>query len=67
MREITNKIELDANKLNALERTNGDMKKKVGTLESTITSMKKSKEQLVELMRAQVAEKIQINRKINIL
>ena len=36
---IKNKMVLDDAKMNALERTCGDLKKKVGTLESTITTL----------------------------
>ena len=48
---ITDKFTVDDSKLSTLDRTNGDLKKKIGTLESTISTMKTAHDKLIELMK----------------
>ena len=46
-RSITNKFTLDDSRLSALERTSGDLKKKVGTLDSTISKLTTNQEKML--------------------
>ena len=66
LRTITDKMTLDASKLTSLERTNDDLKKKVGTLETTISDLKTAHDNMVELLKGQVTEHKTTNAKINI-
>ena len=67
LRKITNKMPLNNSKLTALERTNGDLKKNIGTLETTISNMKIAHDKMVEFMKEHVTEHKLTNAKINIL
>ena len=53
-RSITNKFTINDSKLSPLERTNGDLKKKIGTLESIISKLTTTQEKMDELMKEQV-------------
>ena len=67
LRAITYKITLDDSKITALERTNDYLKRKVGTLKTTVSNMKKAHDKLVEMMNEHVVEHKNTNAKINIL
>ena len=66
-RSINNKLTLDDGKMSALERTCGDLKKKVGTLESTIFNLYANQAKMVTLMKEQVTEHQSTNDKIQTL
>ena len=65
--DVKDKMTLDDAKMTTLERTNGDLKRKVGTLEPTISKLTTAQEKMVELMKEQVIEHQTTNVKINIL
>ena len=50
-KSINNKLALDDAKMSALEGTCGDLKKKVGTLETTISNLSTNQEKMVALVR----------------
>ena len=60
-------MDVDATKLSSLERICGDLKKKVDTLDSSITPFKEQQSKMTELMREQVTEYKESNAKINVL
>ena len=57
----------NSQKIYALERTNGDLKKKVGTMALTFSKMQESHDKLVELMKELVAKHKNTNAKLHLL
>ena len=64
---IETKMTLDAHKLQSLERTNGYLKRKVGTLKDKVTSLKTTNDKLIILIKEHLEEQVKTNTKINIL
>ena len=53
---ISKRLDTDAAKISALERTCGDLKKKVGTLDSSLITLKDQHFKMNDLMRVHVTE-----------
>ena len=66
-KNIIKRLDDDSAKIIAVERTCGDLKKKVGTLDSTISSLQKQQTKMDDLMKEQVDEHKKTNAKINAL
>ena len=64
---IINNMTTEALKVSNLEKSCGDLKRKVGTLDSTISTLKEQHVKIIDLLQEQVTDHKQTNAKINVL
>ena len=66
-RNLIKRMDDNSAKIFSVERTCGDLKKKVGTIDSTISTLQKQQTKMVDLMKEQVDEHKQTTAKVNAL